>query len=410
MSLSHTSDADDYTGDYVKRVRETLEPFHSQFPVWEKEGHLPARFFAAVGKAGLLRERWREGPAGGHPLARALVAELAPLNAGAALALSIHSEVFTHALARFGGETHQDLLEGALAGRVIGCFAATEHVGGSDLPGLQASAVRSGDGWHLRAEKRYITNAGRATHVLVLAKTDASRRGPCLFCVPLDRPGVTVRGFFETLGVRSADTTALSIDTVLEPTDIVGRPGAGLLMTLTLLDFERLAAAAALVAGAESALKLAAAWARRRKQFGARLFDHQALRHRLADRWAEVYAARAALEDTCRRLGEPALPHAQIAASKLLAARAASSTTDDTLQILGARGYTTAFPAERMYRDVRLTRIGGGTDEMMREIISASLDTADPEAAALLDLYEAADIPAEPGPRSAADSDAQRTS
>jgi alkylation response protein AidB-like acyl-CoA dehydrogenase len=382
--------------DYKEQVRAALEPFIQQFSSWERDGHLPAQFFAVLGEAGLFRERWAKGAVGGHYLIRALLDELAPLNAGAALALSIHSEVFTHALARFGSEAQRPLLEGALAGQVIGCFAATESGGGSDLPGLRATAAQTGDSWHLQAEKRYITNVGRATHVLVLANSVTGRHGLCLFCVPLDRPGVTIRGFYKTLGVCSADTAALSIDTVLEPTDVIGRPGAGLLMALRLLDFERLAGASALVAGAENALKLAGAWARRRQQFGVRLFDHQALRHRLADRWADVYAARAALDATCHRLGEPSLPHVEIAATKLLAARAASLTADETLQIFGARGYTTAYPVEQMYRDVRLTRIGGGTDEMMREIIAASLDVADSAAAAQLDMYEAADIAAVP--------------
>ncbi len=381
--------------EYVARVRAALKPFIERFPAWERDQHLPSEFFAALGDADLLRDRWRQGAADGHYLSRALLEELAPLNAGAALALSIHSEVFIHALARFGGDGHRDLLEDALAGRAVGCFAATEAGGGSDLPGLKATATQAGDSWQLRAEKRFITNVGRGTHVLVLANAVTGRRGACLFCVPLDHPGVVIRGFYETLGMRSADTAALSIDTVLTPAHLVGRPGAGLLVTLTLLDFERLAAAAALLAGAEGAVRLASAWARRRKQFGARLLDHQALRHRLADRWSEIYAARSALDATCRRLSEPSLPHVEIAATKLLAARAATLAADETLQIFGARGYTSIYPAEQMFRDVRLARIGGGADEMMREIIATSLDVADPEAAARLDAYEAADFPVE---------------
>ena len=246
--------------DYRQRVQAALEPFIPQFPSWEKDGHLPAQFIAALGRAGLFRDCWANGAAGGHYLIRALLDELAPLNAGAALALSIHSEVFIHALARYGSEAQRPVLEGALAGRVIGCFAATEAGGGSDLPGLQATAEQTCDSWHLRAEKRYITNVGRATHVLVLANAATGRPRPCLFCVPLDRPGVTIRGFYKTLGVCSTDTAALSIDTELGPADVIGRPGAGLLMTLTLLDFERLAGASALVAGAENALRLTGAW------------------------------------------------------------------------------------------------------------------------------------------------------
>lgn len=379
--------------DYAERAQAALAPFVKEFACWERDGHIPRRFFAALGEAGLFRDRWRKGAAGGHYLTRTLLEELAPLNAGAALAITTHSEVFTHALARYGNETQQVLLEEALAGRVIGCFAATEPTGGSNLPGLQATATQTGDKWHLQAEKRFITNLGSGTHVLVLANSVTGSKGLCLFCVPLDRPGVTIRGFYETLGVRSAGNAAFSIDTTLTSSDLIGRPGSGLLIALTLLDFERLAAAAALVAEAKCAIRLAVAWARRRKQFDARLLDHQALRHRLADRWADIYAARGALDATCHLLDEGSLPHVEIAATKLLAARAASLAADETLQIFGARGYTTAYPAERIFRDVRRARIGGGTDEIMREIIASSFNVADPEVAARLDAYEAADFP-----------------
>jgi alkylation response protein AidB-like acyl-CoA dehydrogenase len=379
--------------EYRQLVKAALAPFASEVDAWERGGHLPRSLFRALGEAGAFRQRWQRGPVEGHPLARILVEELIAVNGGAALAVSIHSEVFVHALVRFGGEKYEDLLTDALAGSAIGCFAATEATGGSDLGALRATASEDKAGWRLRAEKRYTTNAGAATHVLILANSQIGRRGPSLFCLPMTRPGVEVRGYFETLGVRSADTSALSIDAAIGPADVVGRLGTGMRIALLLLDFERLAGAAGTLSGAETALRLARAWARRRSQFGARLIDHQALRHRLADRWADLYAARAALDRTCQRLAGEQVPHVEIAATKLFAVRAASLAVDEVLQIFGARGYTAAYPLERMYRDVRLTRIGGGTDEMMRDIVASHLDCSDAEADEWLDVLEKEDSP-----------------
>lgn len=379
--------------EYREKVRSVLLPLQPEFRAWERDGHIPRWFFEKLGAAGLFRQRWRYGATGGHPLARVLVEELTPLNGGVALATSIHSEVFIHALSRFGGPAVSDLLEAALDGRAVGCFAATEPTAGSDLTEIKSIVAKDGDGWRLRAQKRFTTNAGTATHIIVLANAVDGRKGPCLYCLPMDRPGVELLGFYDTLGVRSADTCALSIDAAVGPEDLIGKRGFGLGITFQLLDFERLAAAAGLIAGAEAALRMARAWARHRTQFATPLIEHQALSHRIADRWTELYAARAALGVTCDRLGAGSIPHVEIAATKLLAARAASAAIDEAVQILGARGYTTIFPIERMYRDVRLTRIGGGSDEVMRNIVAAFLDTSDPEAEAWISACEADNFP-----------------
>ncbi|QMU67189.1 acyl-CoA/acyl-ACP dehydrogenase [Streptacidiphilus sp. P02-A3a] len=379
------------------RVARVVRPYIPQMGEWEQEGHIPREFFRALGAAGVFRERWQHGAAPGLPLARVLTEELAVHNGGAALAVSLHSEVFVHVLHGYG-DRHGDTLEQALDGIAIGCAAITEPGGGSDVAGMSTQAVRTTDGWHLTGTKRYTTNVGRATHALVVARTGAASNACTLFLVPLDRPGVRIAGFFTTLGVRSADTGGLELDVRLGIEDVVGRPGTGLLTLLKVLDFERIAAVSGLVAGARHALRLAAAHMRRRTQFGKRLYDHQALRHQLADAWSGVEASAALLDIACRpaRGGQPT--HHLVAAAKLVGSRNCAAAVDVALQVLGARGYTDAYPVERLYRDMRLTRIGGGTDEMMREIISASLDMADPEMNLLLD-----DLAMGEGPQEAQD-------
>lgn len=391
MSSTGTSAAgtQDEQDVHRARIRETFDPFRGETDAWERDGHLPRELFAAFGSAGIFRDRWAVGPAAGLPLARALVEEVSPVNAGAALALSIHSELFVHALRRYGTARTASTLEDALAGRAIGCAAFTEPTGGSDLYAMRTSAERvAGGGWHLTGEKRFTTNAGRATHVMVLARTGPGENAFTLFVVPLDRPGVRVTRFFDTLGVRSADTGGIQFDVRLTEDEVVGRVDAGLMYALKLLDYERLAATVGLVAVGRAALGMAAVHLRERTQFGKRLFDHQALAHRLADRWAEVEAAAALLDTACRTAKGDHLPHHLVAAAKLVAARAGSAAVDETLQFLGARGYTTDYPLERMYRDTRLTRIGGGTDEMLRQIICLHLDVPDAAAAAVLQEHE----------------------
>jgi alkylation response protein AidB-like acyl-CoA dehydrogenase len=376
---------------YRERVRAVVAEFEPQMAEWESSGHLPREFFRRLGSAGAFVDRWSAGPVQGLPFARVLTTELAVANGGAALATSLHSEVFVHALYRFGRPGHEAVLQQALRGEAIGCLAVTEPSGGSDVTGIGTRLHMEGARWRLTGTKRYVTNGGRATHTLALARSGAGRNALTLVLVPLDRPGVKVSRFFTTLGMRSADTSALEFDTEVCAEDLLGGPHRGLLVLLKVIDFERIAAATGLVAGARLALRLTAAYMRERTQFGTRLFEHQFLRHRLAEHWTEVEAAAAMLDLACRPIRREELAHEMAAASKLFAARVCSAAVDQAIQVFGARGYTTAYPLERLHRDARLTRIGGGTDEMMREIIATHLDAEDPAITRLVYEYAARD-------------------
>lgn len=380
--------------EFRQRLRAGLAPFLDQADAWERDGHLPVELFAALGAAGIFRDRWAAGAAAGLDLAQVVCEEFAPVSGGAALAISIHSELFIHALHGYGGATHRDLLDAALAGRAVGCVAITEPGGGSDLFSLSTSAQRDGDGWRLTGVKRYTTNVGRATHVITLARTGPSEHAFSLFLVRLDQDGVAVPRFFETMGMRSADTGGLRFDVRLDAAAVVGRVHAGLIEVLRLLDYERMAAAMALVASARYAIRLTAAHMRSRQQFGKRLFDHEALAHRLADRWAETEAAAALIRSARDAARGDHLPHHLVSAAKLVAARTTLAAADEAIQIFGGRGYTQDYPLERIYRDARLTRIGGGTDEVLRQIICTCLDVPDSEASA--DLERFANRSAEP--------------
>jgi alkylation response protein AidB-like acyl-CoA dehydrogenase len=370
---------------YRARVRGAFEPFANSAERWEREGRLPTELFVALGRADIFRDRWAHGARGGLPLARALGEELAPANGGAALAVSLHSEAFVHALQRYGRTRHGGIISSALAGDVIGCVAFTEPTGGSDLLSLRTLATAAGQrGWHLSGRKCFITNISVATHAIVLASTGSASQASTLFLVPLSDPGVRVVRLNRTLGVRSVDNGVVDFDLFLPADNVVGRPGMGLMYALNLVDYERLIAAAGLVAAARHALRLCTAHMRRRTQFGKRLLDHQAIAHRLAQQWAEVEGV-AALVDALYTVDAPAgTAHHRIAAAKLLAAKACLAAVDECIQLMGGRGYLELYPFERLYRDARLARIGGGTDEIMRQIIVSQLDVPDAESEGLL--------------------------
>jgi alkylation response protein AidB-like acyl-CoA dehydrogenase len=209
--------------------------------------------------------------------------------------------------------------------------------------------------------------------------------------VPLQHGGVEIIGFFPTVGARAADTAHLRFDLELPSTALIGPAGGGMLLLTQCLGYERLSAAVQLLAGSKFALRLAKAHLRSREQFEGRLFDKQALRHRLVDCWVQLAAAEAFLKSVVTRMVDGQARTYETAALKLHCARLAGHISDESLQFFGGRGYTSNFPLERFWRDARLARIGGGSDEVMREIVGSALDSPDPEIELILGQLSAAD-------------------
>lgn len=381
--------------DYLGKVREFTSRWAGQAPSWERAGHLPPELFADAGESGLFADRWRPGPRAGLPMGIALTRNLAEVNGGASLAVSLHSEAFVHALhiaiSRWGCD-FEATYEAALRGLVIGCLALTEPTGGSDAHSLRTLATPVPGGWQLRGEKRYITNAGVATHAIVFATVEGTRREALgAFLVSLNAPGVERVGYFPTLGLLASDTTHLRLDTFVPSHRCVGSPGRGLVVLMGCLQFERVSVSAQLLAAASISFQLSRSFLRRRVQFGSRLIEMQALRHRLADCWTDLCAAEALFHKTVSGVIGGTAGGGETAVLKLNSARVAARLADEALQFFGGRGYTSNYPLERIYRDVRLGRIGGGTDEIMREIIGSSLDVPDAPTDALLDRLDAED-------------------
>jgi alkylation response protein AidB-like acyl-CoA dehydrogenase len=381
---------------YRELVRQAVGTFDTAATAgWHAARHVPAAAIAAIGAVGVFEARWERGVYSGTSRLVELVEELQRCDTGLALAAIGHSEIFIGALAQHGHtDGHARLLCEALAGRAVGCFAATEPQGGASLSAISTAAKATSQGWHLTGTKRYVSNAGSATHAVVLARADSGVSDLSLFVVPLDTAGVTVDGFFDTSGVQACDVGQVSIDADLPADALLGRRGLGLLYSSHLLQFERLAICALLLCAAEQAIALATAFARGRRLGDARVMDKQVIRHRLATAYAELWNMQSRLADIVAfTQREEIMPSHEISALKLISGQRAMEIIDVSMQVFGARGNTSAYPMERLWRDCRVARIGGGTDEVLADTVASFIDRADPQALARLEQATRADQP-----------------
>jgi alkylation response protein AidB-like acyl-CoA dehydrogenase len=335
--------------------------------------------FGALGRAGVFRERWAAGRGAGLVMAMVLAEELSLLSAGLGLGVSLHNEVFLGILSPLARTDRQRAVrEQALAGEAVGCFSSTEVSGGSDLGALTCRAERVGDGWRLQGQKRFTSNASVATHAVVLARIEGKATGIAPFLVSLADGDARVEGSYATLGLRACDTSQITIDALLPDDALLGTSGLGIVHVQRALQLERLSATAQALTGAQVALRLAAAFARARRLGARPLLERDTIRHRLADLHTRLAAAEALLDSTLTSLAAGVDATRAIAMAKLMGAEVANQVIDGSLQTLGGRGYLEAYPLERWWRDARLARIGGGTDDVMRDIVAGGIDRPDP--------------------------------
>jgi alkylation response protein AidB-like acyl-CoA dehydrogenase len=385
-------------GGFRMRVRDALGVFDDDAVAsWEEAGHVPAEAVTELARRGIFRERWERGAELGLPHLITLSEETSKRSSGLAVAAMGHSEMFIGGLTWLGESAgHLALRAGALAGEAVGCFAATEPQCGSSLAEIRTTAAADGGGWRLRGCKRYVSNVGEASHVLVLARLEDARHASDLsiFIVPLDSPGVRIDGFFAAVGVQACDVGQVTIDAALSPDALLGRAGLGLAYASQLLSFERISICAQLLTTAQTALRLAASYARQRTIGGSRIIDKQVIRHRLAAGQAELWTLQSRLRElTAVASEQERMPAREIAALKLITGEAAGRIVDACLQVFGARGCSTNLPMERFWRDCRVARLGGGTDEVLADLVASGLDRPDADADAALGAYLAADHP-----------------
>jgi alkylation response protein AidB-like acyl-CoA dehydrogenase len=373
-----------FTGEH-DRLRESIRAFVTRelaphADEWE-ETTFPDRVFTRMGELGLLGLSYPEeyGGQGGDYFCNLVLAEEMTHadSGGLAMGVAVHTDMATPPVHVFGTEEQkQRYLVPAIAGTKIGSLGITEPDAGSDVAGIRTRAVRDGDEWVINGSKTYITNGHRAAFIVLVTRTDpgaGGHDGMSLFLVDMDLPGVVRERRLEKLGMHASDTALLAFQDVRVPASaLLGQEGKGFYHIMWELQGERLIGAAGCVAAAQKWFDRTLRYAGEREAFGRPIGRFQAIRHKFAELATRIEAARALVYTTAWRFERGEYPVRDISMAKLLAARLACDVTDECLQIHGGAGYMKEFGIERAWRDMRLNRIGAGTDEVMLDVIGRS--------------------------------------
>ena len=312
-----------------------------------------------------------------------LAEEITKANSGGlAMGVAVHTDMATPPVFLFGTEDQkQRYLVPAIKGEKISCLGITEPDAGSDVAGIKTRAVRDthsgtgGSGYVINGSKAYITNGLRADFIVLVTKTDpdAGYDGFTLFLVDMDLPGVIREKKLEKLGMHASDTALLAFQDVRVGADaILGQEGKGFYHIMWELQGERLIGAAGCVAGAQRCFDRTLRYATERHAFGRQIGKFQAIRHKFAEMATKIESARQLTYMTAWRFRNGEYPVREISMAKLYASRIAVEVADECIQIHGGAGYMKEYGVERVWRDMRLNRIGAGTDEIMLDVIGRS--------------------------------------
>lgn len=300
--------------------------------------------------------------------------ELQKINSGGfAAAMWAHAYLaMTHLKEEASEEQKKKYLAPSITGEKIGCLCITEPFGGSDVAGMRTTAIKKGDSYVLNGSKTFITNGIYSDYLIVAAKTapELGNKGISIFVVDRDTPGITSTKL-DKLGWRASDTAEIAFDNVTIPAEnLMGEENRGFPYIMQHFALERLIMGVNAHARSEFALEYTIQYMKERTAFGKNLSQFQVLRHRVAQLAAEVEMCKTFNYVTARRLdaGEYVVKEATM--SKLLSTKVADEVMTECLQFLGGYGYMEEYPLARLFRDSRLGPIGGGTSEILREIIS----------------------------------------
>jgi alkylation response protein AidB-like acyl-CoA dehydrogenase len=370
-------DHHDQLRDSVRRfVTKELAPHAEE---WE-DTTFPDWVFKRMGELGFLGLSFPEqyGGQGGDYVSNIVLAEemTGSNSGGLAMGIAVHTDMATPPILAFGTEEQkQRYLVPSIKGERISCLGITEPDAGSDVAGIKTRAVRDGDEWVINGSKTYITNGVRADYIVLVTKTDpdAGYDGFTLFLVDKDTPGFIVENKLQKLGMHASDTALLAFNDVRVPHDaVLGELGKGFYHIMWELQGERMIGAAGCVAGAQKCFDRTLEYAKERTAFGRSIGHFQVIRHKFAEMATKIESARQMVYTTAWRFMNDEYPVREISMAKLHAARVAVEVADECIQIHGGAGYMKEYGVERVWRDMRLNRIGAGTDEIMLDVIGRS--------------------------------------
>jgi acyl-CoA dehydrogenase len=272
-------------------------------------------------------------------------------------------------------EIKQRVLPPVLSGERNASLAITEPSGGSDVANLRTRAVRHGNDYVLQGAKTFITGGMRSDHFVVAARTGGEGlTGLSLLLVDADTPGFTRQPLARKMGWWCSDTASLFFDDCRVPAgNLLGPEDRGFLAVMQNFNFERFFMVAQCLGMMQACLDDAMAWARERKTFGKRLVEHQVIRHKLADMSARIDATRALIQQIAWNINEGEIPVAEISKAKVFASRSLEFCAGEAMQILGGAGYLRGNRIERIYREVKVMAIGGGSEEILRDLAARQM-------------------------------------
>jgi citronellyl-CoA dehydrogenase len=370
--------------DEHEQLRESIRRFvvkelqpHAE--EWE-ETTFPDWVFQRMGELGFLgldKPEAYGGQGGDYYTSLVLAEEIVHAHSGGlAMGLAVHTDMAMPPILAFGTEEQkQEWVVPAIAGRKILCLGITEPDAGSDVAGIKTVAKRDDDGYVINGSKTYITNGHRADAIVLVTKTDteAGYDGFTLFLVPMDAEGVIREKRLRKLGMHASDTALLAFQDVHVPESaVLGQVGKGFYHIMWELQGERLIGAAGCVAGAQHVFDRTLQYAKERKAFGREIGHFQVIRHKFAEMATKIESARQLVYTTAWRFQHGEYPVREISMAKLYSARIAVQVADECIQIHGGAGYMVEYGIERVWRDMRLNRIGAGTDEIMLDVIGRS--------------------------------------
>ena len=346
---------------------------------WEEQGIAPLHdLFKKMGDLGFLGIRY-DPKYGGQGLDYwydlVFLEELGHVQGmGIPMAISVQTHMATPAIAEFGSEyLKETYLKPAIAGDMVSSIAVTEPGAGSDVVALQTTAKKDAEVYVINGSKTYITNGTQADFLTLLARTsdDPGYHSFSLFVVPTNLPGFQVSRKLEKLGVHCSDTAELFFDNLRIPAEnLIGREGEGFIYQMQQFQHERFSCMPGAYIGALDIIAMTVEHLKQRIVFGKPLITKQVLRHRLADWMTEIECLRQLTYHIVRMKMEGLDVTREVSMGKLFAAQLMRRVSDGCLQMYGGLGYMNEMLISRYFRDARLFSIGGGADEVMKEIIA----------------------------------------
>ena len=371
-----------FRDSFRRFLAKEVAPHHE---AWEEQGYVDREVWRKAGENGFLGMSLPEAYGGAAADKLFSVVQIEEISAAGftGLGFGLHNEIVAPYILHYGTEEQKHkYLPKMVTGEIVGAIAMTEPSAGSDLQGVKATAIRQSDHFVLNGSKTFITNGWHADVVVVVAKTDpaAGAKGTSLLMVERGMAGFEKGKRLKKLGLKAQDTSELFFDNVKVPADhLLGgeaQLNRGFICLMEQLPWERLQIAIQAIAAAQSAIDWTVAYAKERQVFGQAVAAYQNTRYTLAELQTQVQVARVFVDKCTDLLMHGKLDTATASMAKYWTSDLQCKVMDECVQLFGGYGYMWEYPITRAYADARVQRIYGGTNEIMKEVISRSMGLA----------------------------------